>query len=304
MQVKKKIFPYPILNNNKLYSNFIDSYFEIVYESVEDEISYILKDLKFSTNSKLINDLFDEGKIVIKLVVECSDTVYRKAFYVGKEPKSIKLFKNDFTEKVDISMFAVANTNFKINSNEFDEDYQGIDFEIEKYDILCANDGFNVRFKHDESENNLVKSIFSIIPSDNINDGTFEVDCEMGKKITISLSDKDYKNCKIINTVPTYKEVVFNMLLVPALIEGLTLCKKTIQEGTDDLEDVGNKYIWFRSILMSYKRLYGKDLTSEEFINESPVLLAQRLLGKPLGEALNKLVVETNKVDEGGDGNE
>lgn len=304
MQVKKKIFPYPILNNNKLYSNFIDSNFEIVYESVEDEISYILKDLKFSTNSKLINDLFDEGKIVIKLVVECSDTVYRKAFNVGKEPKSIRLFKNDFTEKVDISMFAVANTNFKINSNEFDEDYQGIDFEIEKYDILCANDGFNVRFKHDESENNLVKSIFSIIPSDNINDGTFEVDCEMGKKITISLSDKDYKNCKIINTVPTYKEVVFNMLLVPALIEGLTLCKKTIQEGTDDLEDVGNKYIWFRSILMSYKRLYGKDLTSEEFINESPVLLAQRLLGKPLGEALNKLVVETNKVDEGGDGNE
>ena len=304
MQVKKKIFPYPILNNNKLYSNFIDSYFEIVYESVEDEISYILKDLKFSTNSKLINDLFDEGKIVIKLVVECSDTVYRKAFNVGKEPKSIRLFKNDFTEKVDISMFAVANTNFKINSNEFDEDYQGIDFGIEKYDILCANDGFNVRFKHDESENNLVKSIFSIIPSDSINDGTFEVDCEMGKKITISLSDKDYKNCKIINTVPTYKEVVFNMLLVPALIEGLTLCKKTIQEGTDDLEDVGNKYIWFRSILMSYKRLYGKDLTSEEFINESPVLLAQRLLGKPLGEALNKLVVETNKVDEGGDGNE
>lgn len=304
MQVKNKIFPYPVLNNNKLYSNFPDASFEIVYEADEDEFAYILKNIKFSTDSKLINDLFDNQKIDIKLVIECSDTVFRKAFNISKEPKNIRLLKNDFTEKVDISMFAVAKENFRISSNEFDEDYRDIEFEIEKYDILCANDGFNVRFKHDEAENNLVKSIFSIIPSDSINDGTFEVNCELGKKITISMSDADFKNMNIVNTVPTYKEVVFNMLLVPALIEGLTLCLKTVQEGTDDLDDVGNKYIWFRSILMSYKRLYGKCITIDEFKSSSPVLLAQQLLGKPLGAALHKLVVETNKIDEGGNDNE
>ena len=303
MQVKSKIFPYPVLNNNKVYSNFPNAFFEISFTPAEDELAYVLSDIKFSTDSKLVNDLFDEEKIEIRLVVECSDTVFRKAFIIGKEPKNIKLFKSDFTEKVDISMFAVATQDFVMSSNEFDEDYQNIDFEIEKYDIVCANDGFNVRFKHDESENNLVKSIFSIIPNENINDGTFEVDCEMGKKITISLSDEDYKNCKIVNTVPTYKEVVFNMLLVPSLIEGLTLCKKTVQDGSNDLDDVGNKYTWFRSILSSYKRLYGKDLTLEDFINVSPVLLAQQLLGKPLGEALKKMVVETNRTD-GGDANE
>lgn len=304
MQVKNKIFPYPVLNNNKLYSNFPDAFFEINFEKEEDEFAFILKDIQFSTNSKEINNLFENNKIIIKLVVECSDTVYRKAFNVGKEPKNIRLLKNDFTEKVDISMFAVANENFKISSNEFEEDYRDIEFEIEKYDILCANDGFNVRFKHDESENNLVKSIFSIIPSDNNNDGTFEVDCEIGKKITISMSVADFGNMNIVNTVPTYREVVFNMLLVPALIEGLTLCMNTVQEGTEDLEDVGNKYVWFRSILMSYKRLYGKDMTIDEFRNTSPVLLAQQLLGKPLGEALNKLVVETYKGPDGGDNNE
>lgn len=304
MQVKNKIFPYPVLNNNKLYSNFPDASFEIVYETEEDEFAYVLKNIKFSTESKLINDLFDSHKIDIKLVVECSDTVYRKAFNINKEPKNIRLLKSDFTEKVDVSMFAIATEDFKMSSKEFDEDYQDIEFEIEKYDILCANDGFNVRFKHDEAENNLVKSIFSIIPSDNINDGTFEVNCELGKKITISMSDADFKNMNIVNTVPTYKEVVFNMLLVPALIEGLTLCLKTVQEGTDDLEDIGNKYVWFRSILMSYKRLYGKDITIDEFKNSSPVLLAQQLLGKPLGAALHKLVVETNKIDEGGNDND
>lgn len=138
MQVKNKIFPYPVLNNNKLYSNFPDASFEIVYEADEDEFAYILKNIKFSTDSKLINDLFDNQKIDIKLVIECSDTVFRKAFNISKEPKNIRLLKNDFTEKVDISMFAVAKENFRISSNEFDEDYRDIKFEIEKYDILCA----------------------------------------------------------------------------------------------------------------------------------------------------------------------
>lgn len=304
MQVKNKIFPYPVLNNNKLYSNFGDYSFEIMYEPSEDEYAYILKDIKFSTESKFINDLYDKKLIKVFLVVECSDTVFRKKIEVDKISSTIRLYKNDFTEKVDISMFAVATKNFTLSSSEVDEDYQDIEFEIEKYDILCANDGFNVRFKHDEAENNLVKSIFSIIPSDSINDGTFEVNCELGKKITISMSDADFKNMNIVNTVPTYKEVVFNMLLVPALIEGLTLCLKTVQEGTNDLDDVGNKYVWFRSILMSYKRLYGKDITIDEFKSSSPVFLAQQLLGKPLGAALNKLVVETNKIDEGGNDNE
>lgn len=47
MQVKNKIFPYPVLNNNKSYSNFPDASFEMVYEADEDEFAYILKNIKF-----------------------------------------------------------------------------------------------------------------------------------------------------------------------------------------------------------------------------------------------------------------
>lgn len=295
MQVKSKIFPYPILNNDKLYSNFKDAYFEMVYESFEDDTAYILKNLHFSTNSDLINDLYESGKIVIKLVIECPETVYRKAFDVCKEPRNVRLRKVDFTEKVDVSMFACAIQDFKMSSDEFEEDYNGIDFEIEKYDIICANDGFNIRFKHDESESNLVKSIFSVIPSEGVEENTYEVNSNLGKKITISLSENEYKNFKIVNTVPLYKEIVFNMLLVPSLIDALTLCKK--DSDTMDLDDLGNKYIWFRSIVASYLRLKGQELTIEEFRNCSPILLAQQLLGKPMGEALDKIVKEATKIE-------
>ncbi|MCR4661534.1 MAG: hypothetical protein K5765_05990 [Clostridia bacterium] len=297
MQIKNKIFPYPILNNNPSFSNYTNSSFVINYSTDENNDEYILKGVHFETNSSIVNELCDDNKITVYLIIECSETVYRKKFKIDKTPKDITLLKSDFSEKVEISMFACANENINIVSNEFDEDYRNINFEIEKYDILCANDGFYVTFQHDESESNLVKSIFSIIPSDSIDDGRYEINCEIGRKITISMSNDSYNNCKIIDTVPVYKEVIFNMLLVPALIEGLSICKNFIQEGAVDLDDVTNKYVWFRSILSTYKRFFGIELTKEDFINESPALLAQKLLGMPLGESLTNLVRETTQID-------
>jgi hypothetical protein len=51
---------------------------------------------------------------------------------------------------------------------------------------------------------------------------------------------------------------------------------------------------------LAYKKLKGTDLVLSEFQTISPVLLAQELLGKPLGESLKKLVTETNNIDDGG----
>ena len=300
MQVKNKLFPYPVINHNKAFSNFADKDFIFVFDGVEDEYSYTLKNARFETDSTLINSLFDEGKVGVSVIVECSDTVYRKSFSLSKIGNDIILPKINFSEKVDVSIFAYANEDIVLDSDEVDEDYQGIKFEIEKYDILGANDGFHVRFKHEEMEENLVQSIFSVGINHDLEDGMYTVECNIGRKIAITMSDNDYKNYKIIYTVPTYKEVFFNMLLVPSLIEGLSLCRIALENETKDLDDVGNQYLWFRAIQSAYKKLKGVDFTQDDFKKMSSVSLAQELLGKPLGESLKKLVTETNKTDDGG----
>ena len=305
MQVKGKIFPYPANNHNNAFYNYNDKIFQIVFVPIEDEKSYILKDCRFESDSSLINELYSKGKIGIVLIVECSDTVYRKSFEVSKTGKDLALKKVDFTEKVDISMFAYAKESFTMQSDEFEEDYKDIHFEIEKYDIVGANDGFNVRFRHEESEDNLVQSIFSVIPSDELEPGAYLVECNIGRKIAITLSLEDHKNYKIIYTVPAYKEVFFNMILVPSLIEGLSLCRALLEDDSKDMDDVGNQYPWFRSIESAYKKLKGTELQIQDFKTMSPVSLAQELLGKPLGQALKSLVDEINKQpSEGGDENE
>ena len=108
MQVKGKIFPYPVINHNKNFSNFAEHDFKIVFETSEDSNAYVLKNCYFETESNLINNLYKEGKIEILLIIECSDTVYRKSFVITKSKQDFKLQKVDFTEKVDISMFAYA----------------------------------------------------------------------------------------------------------------------------------------------------------------------------------------------------
>lgn len=304
MQVKNRLFPYPVINHNKILSNFGTSDFVLLFEKEETDKAFIMKNARFYTESKLINQLYDDGKIKISCVIECSYTVYRKAFELGKTGKDLILSKVDFNERVDVSMFATATQDFELVSDELDDDYAGITFELEKYDIIGANDGFNVRFKHEESEENLAQSIFSIITSHDFTPGAYTVECNTGKKIVVTMSDKDYKNYKVIYTVPAYKEVFFNMLLVPALIEGLTLCKTyLLEDSSRDLEDVGNQYLWFRSIVKSYKRLKGIDLSIDEFTRVSLAFFAQELLGKPLGESLSKLVQEINR-EVGGDDNE
>ncbi len=306
MQVKSRIFPYPVINHNYSLTKYGDKSFVFLFEQEQNENAFVLKSARFETDSEYINELYDKGDIFVYCVIECSNTVYRVKKVLNKEGQDIVLPKVDFTERVDVSMFAVAARDFVYCSDEFDDDYAGIAVEIEKNDIIGANDGFRLIFNHEEDEDSFAHSIFSIITSHDMASGAYTVECNTGRKIVITLSDEDFKNYKTIYTVPTYMEVFFNMILIPALIEGLSLCQIYLKEADGrDLEDAENQFIWFRSVVSSYKRLKGVELSLEEFKKDSMVFLAQELLGKPLGGALDKLVKETNSaLNVGGDDDE
>lgn len=290
MQIKNKIFPYPVLNHNENFSSYLNSTFEMSYNIAETEDEYILKDFHFFTNSTIMNNLYDDGKISIVLIIECSYTVYRKYIVLEKGNIDIKLSKINFNGKVEVSMFAYATESFFLVTDETDEDYKNIKFEIDKYDILAINDGITIEFFHKEKENNFASSIFSIIVKEDLEPGVFIADFTLGKKITISLSREDFDNYKIIYAIPDYKEVFFAMILVPTLVDALNYCKEMAsQNGVKDLDEIVSSCQWFSSIISSYKRIKNKDLNSEDFVNVEVLELAQLLLGQPFSSALKKL---------------
>lgn len=305
MQIAGKIFPYPVLNHNKSLSNYKQKKFELYFEDAEDANNYILQQCKFYTDSEFILNLYRSKKISIVLIVECSYTVYRKMFTLTEYGNNIYLPKSCFNDKVFISMYAYANEDLIISSSEIDDDYKDIDFEIEKYDIVAIDDGFNLEFIHEDNENNFVQSIFSILPDEeNKYNSSYFVDFNLGRKISIFLSIEEYNCYKIVYTVPTFKEVFFNMILIPSLIEGLSLCKSIIQDDLKEIDDICEQYTWFRSICSAFKKIKGRDISVSDLKDESLSTLAQELLGNPLGGALKSLVNEVNGISEGGDFND
>lgn len=295
MQVKKKTFSYPFLNNDQRFSSYKDKYFRLCYETDEDDNNYYLNNCYFECNSELINKLYDNKKINVLLIIECSKTIVRISKNITKEPTNIVLPKTDFLSRVDISLFAYALDNFVLKeSDEFYEEYNGYEFEIEKYVLLCANDGFNITFRHEENESNLVQSIFSIQVDNNLEEGAYTVSSNDGRKIVITISKKSYQIYRYIYQIPHYKEVFFNMLLIPALIDQLSMCKELVMYQGQDFDDLSNNYPWFNSILKNYKKRNKQEFTEDDLKNLPLVKVSQILLGEPFDTALDSLKNEIN----------
>lgn len=305
MQIKNRIFPYPILNREAAFSNFVGKTFSLNYEFEENDNAYVLKNARFETDCDTIKKLILDAKVKICCVIECSYTIFRKSFDLSFGPQDIVLKKKDFSDKVDVSMFAYASSDFVYQPDEVDDDYKGISFEIEKFQILAADDGFNFKVKHEIAEDSLVKSMFTVIRDSNKekDDDMYYVDYHQNK-ITITLADNAYSRYELIKSVPDYKEVFFNLLLIPTLIEGLNMCYAE-SKTTVDLEDVCDVYPWFKSILLGYSKLTGKELTKDELDDITPISLSQMLLRKPLGKSLSclKKIMDDKASGKGDDEN-
>lgn len=303
MQIAKKIFPYPIINRESQYSTYNGSSFSLELEEIDSEKIFYLKKVRYITNSELLNKLIKESKVEVALIIECSETIFRKKVLLNEEGIDIPLCKSDFSGKVVYSMYAYTTQNIVLeSSDEFLEEYQGIDYDLEKYSIVAADDGRTLYMNHEEAEENVVKSIFSVIPSFDKNDNVFYVDYETGKKIIITLSENDFNNYNEMFNIDTYKELFFSVLLMPSLTEALTHCKMLVDEY--ELEEVEQTYKWFKSIIVAYEKQIGKEFTVEEFRDFSPVVLAQQLLGKPLSESLKTILISSRSTKNVGDDDE
>ncbi len=302
MQVKNKLFPYPVLNRDTINSAYFNKSFNLLYDTEITKDALILKNIRFETNSGYLLKLYEQGKIGVVCIVECSYTVIRRFYPIGNtKGQNITLLNNDFNGKVELSMFAYAKEDIILNSDELLDDYNGINFIIDKYDILAVNDGFTYKVSHLENEGNLVKSIFCITIDDDLNCGdSYTVEYDNQAKINIYLPRAQYEQYNIVFNADVFKEVFFNMLLVPVLTEAFTVIKKHLEDDEQDIDDICRKFTWFYSVKNGYKKIFNKELTKEIFLDVNPIVLAQDILGKPFGMALTNIieVINDNKGDD------
>lgn len=299
MQIGNKTFPHPIINANKSLSDYGEYEFKLEFDADDkSDPKYVsLKNIKLISDSPIINKLIEKNKIGCAILYESPNSMFRKIKYLNDKDCFIDFKRADFNGNIEITLLAYAKEDFEIDFSELGEDYNGINFRIEKYDILGVQDNLSFKINHENSEENLVKSIFSITSDENILDESLNCDYT-GNKIKITMSKEVYSKYYNVYSSSAYSEIFFSLILIPVLTEALSKCKEKLIADYD-FDNLISDYSWFKSIINQHERL-GITFNEDEFKNESPLLIAQRVFKLPFGKSINEVysLINNNGEDE------
>lgn len=296
MKVGKKLFPYPTLNNSDLLNSYVESHYSVQFDMVQEENNLVLKNTHIDIENMSIERFLEDGRARAILIIECSQTIYRKIIEISLKSQDIKIPLSDLNGTVELSSYIYATKDIEnYNSEYFLEDYRDYNFNIEKYDILAIDDGYRTSIIHEDKKDKKISSIFSVIPNINqeIKEG-FEVSAEKDK-IVISIPYEYYGSYDNMRFNDNFMNIFFGLMAIPALSSCLQTIKDNFEEYNDDLEEVVFKYSWFNSVINRYKVIFEKDMTSESFKEMDSFFFAQCLLDngstKAIGD-LKKMLLE------------
>lgn len=287
MRIGKRLFPYPILNSERLYSQYKKSIFSLQFdEKISDDGQwYILENIHCKLDNQTLIDLINSGLAEIICIIECPTTMYRKKHVIHLKPIDIKISLFDIYNKVNISAFIVAKEDINnFHSEDFLDDYENIPFTIEKHDILAADDGYINNIDFYDKDDDKKSSIFIIIKDKNITDGTMQVDYD-SEKLTISLPEEQWNIYNQMKRIKKYESLFFSILAIPALEYSLSC----LQNTNTPVSTLLIEYSWFNSFASAYQKIHNKELTDDIFNKMDSNLESQIILGSPVANAVNEI---------------
>ncbi|MBR5341632.1 MAG: hypothetical protein IK151_06880 [Erysipelotrichaceae bacterium] len=300
MRIGKRLFPYPVLNSEKVYSQYKESSFSLSYEDgiSEDKQFYELNNLYCDINSDLLTRLIKDDKAEIVCVIECPSTMFRQKYILPLEGMDLSIPLTDLNNKVNVSAFVVAKEEINnYQSDDFLSGYEDISFTIEKHDILAADDGFVNTIDFDDFEDNKQKSIFLVIKDKTITDGTMRVEYD-SDKITICLPEKEWNEYDKTKRISKFESLYFSVIAIPALGYALSC----LQRNDPSVDILKIDYRWFNSFATAYKNYHGEELTDDVFIKMNTNLESQMVLNNPVTKAVDQIFGFTIGLN-GGDDN-
>ena len=301
MQIGKKGYPYPVLNNAKNFNCYMNDTYSLELEEIEDGDNYILKDVRIETNSELLKRLLETKKAKAMIMIESSATIYKHSEEISLEPKDIIIPINKLSGRVEISSITYATeTITDLSSPDFIDDFSGYKFRIEKYCPIAIDDGRVSKIEYDDLDDKKVSSIFSVVKS-------FDPDKKImtvindDKKIKIELPEKEYKNFDRLNGQSIFQHIFFSIIIIPAL----SMCLKEIQDElkyhNKMIEDIIDVHTWFISVQNAYKRITETTLTEEIFLATDVLELSQLIMDDCIVNSIDDfhdIITRTNDIEE------
>lgn len=279
MRIGNRIFPYPVLNRNEELSDYVlSSRFNVQFEVTENSTpiiqngEVIFKNLHFNLTDNSLASLLELGKVKGAFILECSASVYRSKFDITSVPQDLHISVNELNGNVVASCYLYAAEDISdFRSEGFISDYANYSFDIDKFDILAVDDGFKFKIEMDPAQDDKVASIFTVVKQER-NDALMSY-ANKDKNIVIYLPAAYYDYYNSIKMKKEYNNIAFAMLAIPVLTRCLEECAER-----DSIQEILDDYSWFNAVLISYKRMFGKELIYDDYENFNKLELAQMVL--------------------------
>ena len=289
MLIGNKIFPYPLLRDKDNNLDYKSTQFYFDFEKDNDTPimvngMLVLKNIFFFLDNPELKNLYSEGALKAICEVECSNTVYREFFELFESPQNREIPISNFANIVTISAYLVATKEIVgYVSSDFVDDFAGYSFHINPSNVLAADDGIKFRVDIDESNDNKMSSIFTIIKKD---DAEGIVTYNNGpNKIVIYLNPEAYNIYDTMKNNRMYNSVFFASLVIPALASCLQEIQSNFSEG-DSIDEICDDKQWFKSVMKRYAYVKGEELESEDFSTINCYELAQLLMNESTDKSI------------------
>lgn len=252
----------------------------VSFDTNEDGSPYVVdgkvifKNLHYTITDDSLKELIEEEKLKGAFIVECSASVYRNKFDISQTPYDLPVSVHELNGNVVTSCYIYATediTGFK--SDGFIDDYKNYTFDIDKFDILAADDGYKFKIDLDPTEDDKVSSIFTVIPLET-NESIMKYE-NGDRNITIELPREYFNSYDIIKRKKEYNNIAFSMIAIPVLSN----CISEINTYEwEDIDSICDEHKWFNAVRISYKRKKGTELILENFYEMNSLELAQLVL--------------------------
>jgi len=239
--------------------------------SSDKENVYI--DVSTKCSSSTINRLMSEAAAKNVLHIECSNTLFRRAYEFPESSKRVAIPAENLNDSVEVNVFVRATRNASGYSvDAAHSDYGESQFDISEGDILAVGEGYIFHIESSFDSLSRIGSIMQIEESKEDGELPMRVDFNCDK-ILIILSKADFKDYKMLKGQEGVSSALTSTIVLPVLVEALHF----LRSGESGAEE--DSLRWMRALR---SRISALELESES----DNLILAQKLLELPLRRAL------------------
>lgn len=266
MRLSARSYPHPVLGNR---DDVPGAAFQATLEMSADK-QYVYVNVKVACSCETLNALIKENRAAFVLHIECSNTLFRRAYEFQSMDYRISIPADQLNDDVEVNIFVHAICDIpNYHVPEAHPDYGDAVFDIRCRDILAVGEGrvFPIQSKFDS-----LKKISSIMQiSESTKDGDIPMEVAFnGEKIVIYLSKSDFEVYKVLKNYEAVRGHLSTTIVLPVLIEALHILK-------DESEGIEDSRRWVRTLA---RRIEGMDTQMDVF------QLAQQILELPIKRAL------------------